>query len=120
MKHTRTKPTVGEILIAVKPERRYREREELRAEVIKVGRKYFTCRMGGITKQFNIDTWRRSEPNAHANFPTYLYRTEQEMRDTEDHGKLSHDLSRELNYHSDWAKLSLAQLREIKRIIDTP
>jgi len=114
------KPVVGETLIAVIPKRSYREREELRAEVIRVGRKYFTCRIGGAAQEFHLSTWARSGVNMQANFPIYLYRTEQEMRDKEEAVRLSRDLSDQLKYQSDWEKLSITQLRAIKHIIETP
>jgi hypothetical protein len=120
MKQTRNKPVVGEILIAMTPKNRGAERKETQATVTKVGRKYFTCRVGVAHVDFHLETWVRTGNNMHANFPIHLYRTEQEIRDSQDREALAGELSAKFKYFMDWKKLGITKLREIKRIIDTP
>ena len=118
-KSMKTKPTVGEILIAEIPAARFSEKKIHSATVTKVGRKYFSARFDGQHHEYEfiIETWRQSDYNANVNRPIYLYRTNREMEDRHEKNAIVKSMTEKFRYSSDWDKLDINQLRSISEII---
>ena len=112
----RKKPTVGQVLWVV--ERAWRGKTcGYNCSVSKVGRKYFTVKSDpehiSSGARFHNDTWNE---DCNTNYPLTLYENEQEYSEKIEKDKLES----EMRYFFTYNKISLDQLRRIKKIIDEP
>lgn len=113
------KPKLGQQLFSLRISRATRDRkpEFTPVEVIKVGRKYFTCKgvgRGGET-QYLIENWaEKTEYTASSR----LYADKQSYHDGEERDDLYCKVRRTFDYFHGNKALTLEQLREISNIID--
>jgi hypothetical protein len=113
------KPTVGQILYSLNVGNSARgcEQKLTPSEVIKVGRKYFTCKKtaspdwdkGG---QFHLSDWHE---RSHYSANEQLFESEQKYLDHVESNKIKVRLREFFEWN---IKLSLKSLREIQTIID--
>lgn len=112
------KPKVGQILYSLNVENAARGREQVLTpvKVVKVGRKYFTCKENGSPwkTQYHIDGWREKTdypPNSK------LYRNPQEWEDEKQSDTLLNGIRIAFRLWSG-KKYTLDQLRRIKEIME--
>ena len=115
----RTKPTVGMKLFVKRIGRWNRDDGLEPAQVVKVGRKYFSVRIDGSSPHFDtshhIESW--SEVTEYqAN--TRLYLTEQEEQDEREMATLQDVIWSAFQYRSNTCNFGLEGLRQIAAIIE--
>ena len=118
---TRPLPVNGQILYDVNcgNASRFSKPEARKVIVRKVGRKYFECSPETApynTTKYHLEDWREASEYS----PTHeLYLSVQEWEDVKEKSSLSMELFREVYNGNLFSKLSLPQLKELKKLLQS-
>ena len=113
------KPEVGQTLYSLNVGNSARgvEQKLTPVKVTKVGRKYFTCAKedSSFETQYHLEDWsQKTEYSA----GSALYTNPEEWEDEKERTSLRDGMSNFFGWSGDCRKLTLAQLREINKIIE--
>jgi hypothetical protein len=107
------KPILNEMLFAERVGNKRDEGPLTPVTVTRVGRKYFTCKMGWRGIQFHLDSWRQVTDYSP---DCVLYETEQEQSDLREKERLAAMLRQEFN-HWGQSPFPLETLRQIRDLV---
>ena len=116
-KSGKPKPCIGETLFCIECGNavRYRDARSWDAEVVKVGRKYFTIQIQGTTLiEFNIENWHHKSQYS-AGY--CLYRSEQEWKEEQKLAVWRNQIHDKFSYLGYIQSLSAQQCQQIAEII---
>uniref|UniRef100_A0A6M3J5B1 Uncharacterized protein n=1 Tax=viral metagenome TaxID=1070528 RepID=A0A6M3J5B1_9ZZZZ len=115
------KPEVGQILYSLNVGNAARRSEQnlTPVEVVKVGRKYFTCKPEGGSRysetQYHLDDWTEKSDYS---VNSVLFTSPQEWEDEKESIQICKKIWKAFEYGKNVEKLSISDLRLIENVLD--